>query len=133
MNPVRFYILSVPYLNMESFTVLSRALTPPSNTSEPAIYEDQKEQQFSSRNHNYTDCCVSQNVSSSCLGFCNIQSILEGKYRVLGLIYRKLWQRTLPGYVGDFSVIYSDLWLQLLNNDREYCGAKQTFRGNEKF
>jgi len=30
------------------------------------------------RNHNYTDCCVARNVSLGCLGFCNIQSILDG-------------------------------------------------------
>ncbi|XP_049803084.1 Ig-like and fibronectin type-III domain-containing protein 1 isoform X1 [Schistocerca nitens] len=30
------------------------------------------------RNHNYTDCCASSNVSAACFGFCNIQSILDG-------------------------------------------------------
>lgn len=30
------------------------------------------------KNHNYTDCCVARNVSINCLGFCNIQSILDG-------------------------------------------------------
>lgn len=29
-------------------------------------------------NHNYTDCCVALKVSTPCLGFCNIQSILDG-------------------------------------------------------
>lgn len=48
--------------------VLSRDLVPP--TEEPSSERG--------GNHNYTDCCVALNVSSSCLGFCNIQSILEG-------------------------------------------------------
>ncbi|XP_018897907.2 Ig-like and fibronectin type-III domain-containing protein 1 isoform X1 [Bemisia tabaci] len=30
------------------------------------------------KNHNYTDCCVAANVTHSCLGFCSIQSILDG-------------------------------------------------------
>ncbi|KAH9635955.1 hypothetical protein HF086_015529 [Spodoptera exigua] len=28
--------------------------------------------------HNYTDCCVAANVTKTCLGFCSIQTILEG-------------------------------------------------------
>lgn len=48
--------------------VLSRDLVPPSE--EPAPDR--------SGNHNYTDCCIALNVSTSCLGFCNIQSILDG-------------------------------------------------------
>ncbi|KAJ3646010.1 hypothetical protein Zmor_023623 [Zophobas morio] len=63
--------------SFHKLSVLSKALLPPSNTTDPSQYEEQK-QQFSSRNHNYTDCCVGRNVSSNCLGFCNIQSILEG-------------------------------------------------------
>ena len=59
-------------------TVLSRALLPPENTSKSVSYETQKENGFDAKNHNYTDCCISSNVTQSCLGFCNIQSILEG-------------------------------------------------------
>ena len=29
-------------------------------------------------NHDFTDCCIAKNVSSSCLGFCDIKKILEG-------------------------------------------------------
>ena len=29
--------------------------------------------------HNYTDCCVQNNVSPQCLGFCAIHNIIEGK------------------------------------------------------
>ena len=29
-------------------------------------------------NHDFTDCCSAKNVSSSCLGFCDIKNILEG-------------------------------------------------------
>lgn len=39
-----------------------------------------EEELFSSKNHNYTDCCMAKNVMSNCLGFCNIQSILEGSF-----------------------------------------------------
>lgn len=46
-------------------------------TGTDSVLEEQRPT-FSSRNHNYTDCCMSMNVSSQCLGFCNIQSILEG-------------------------------------------------------
>lgn len=28
--------------------------------------------------HDFTDCCISMNVSSKCLGFCNIHSIIDG-------------------------------------------------------
>lgn len=62
-------------------SVLSKALLPPDNNTESTLFEDQKPT-FSARNHNYTDCCTSRNVSSNCLGFCNIQSILEGIYYI---------------------------------------------------
>jgi hypothetical protein len=58
------------------FLVLSRALLPPDNMTDPMLYDSQKGPL--GRNHNYTDCCINSNVSSSCFGFCNIQSILEG-------------------------------------------------------
>lgn len=47
------------------------------NGTDPSLIEEQRPA-FNSRNHNYTDCCTAKNVSSQCLGFCNIQSILEG-------------------------------------------------------
>jgi len=56
--------------------VLSRALLPPDNMTDPMLYDSQKGSL--GRIHNYTDCCMNSNVSSSCFGFCNIQSILEG-------------------------------------------------------
>jgi len=28
--------------------------------------------------HNYTDCCLRRNVTSSCLGFCTLKTILDG-------------------------------------------------------
>jgi hypothetical protein len=63
--------------SFHKLSVLSKALQPPNNTTDASQYEEQK-QTFNSRNHNYTDCCIGKNVSSNCLGFCNIQSILEG-------------------------------------------------------
>ncbi|XP_025837036.1 Ig-like and fibronectin type-III domain-containing protein 1 [Agrilus planipennis] len=63
--------------SFHKLSVLSKALQPPSNSTDVNFYESQKET-FSSKNHNYTDCCVAQAVSPNCLGFCNIQSILEG-------------------------------------------------------
>ncbi|XP_017783380.1 PREDICTED: Ig-like and fibronectin type-III domain-containing protein 2 isoform X2 [Nicrophorus vespilloides] len=64
--------------SFHKLSVLSKALLPPENGTDANVYEDQKASSFNSKNHNYTDCCISKNVSSSCLGFCNIQSILEG-------------------------------------------------------
>ena len=29
-------------------------------------------------NHDYSDCCISKNVTKKCLGFCNIKNILDG-------------------------------------------------------
>lgn len=60
------------------FSVLSRALQPPENTSVASFTFDSDTPKFEAKNHNYTDCCVASNVTSTCLGFCNIQSILEG-------------------------------------------------------
>lgn len=62
--------------SFHKLSVLSRALLPPDNMTDPMLYDSQKGPL--GRNHNYTDCCISNNVSSSCFGFCNIQSILEG-------------------------------------------------------
>ncbi|XP_069682864.1 Ig-like and fibronectin type-III domain-containing protein 1 isoform X1 [Periplaneta americana] len=62
--------------SFHKLSVLSRALLPPDNMTDPMLYDSQKGPL--GRNHNYTDCCINSNVSSSCFGFCNIQSILEG-------------------------------------------------------
>ncbi|GFG31451.1 hypothetical protein Cfor_07805, partial [Coptotermes formosanus] len=67
---------SPPLRSFHKLSVLSRALLPPDNMTDPMLYDSQKGPL--GRNHNYTDCCISNNVSSSCFGFCNIQSILEG-------------------------------------------------------
>lgn len=29
-------------------------------------------------NHNYTECCSSNNVTSACMGFCSLKNILDG-------------------------------------------------------
>ncbi|GJQ83681.1 hypothetical protein Trydic_g14389 [Trypoxylus dichotomus] len=63
--------------SFHKLSVLSKALQPPENGSDFNFYEEQRPS-FNSKNHNYTDCCQSRNVSLNCLGFCNIQSILEG-------------------------------------------------------
>ncbi|XP_045488804.1 Ig-like and fibronectin type-III domain-containing protein 2 isoform X1 [Pieris rapae] len=68
-----------PVRSFHRLSVISRGLTPPEaqNTTD----------QYSANNptlstlalaHNYTDCCVNANVSRGCLGFCSIQTILEG-------------------------------------------------------
>ncbi|KAJ8939825.1 hypothetical protein NQ318_013044 [Aromia moschata] len=52
-------------------------MLPPTNMTDGVSQYEDPRQTISSRNHNYTDCCTAKNVSSACLGFCNIQSILE--------------------------------------------------------
>lgn len=72
----------LPYFLKSSFRfsqlqlVLSRSIT--ANPTDVIIYEDPQATAGPIKNHNYTDCCLSLNVSTGCLGFCNIQSILEG-------------------------------------------------------
>lgn len=80
-SSIPFHSIRLCLFSRSVLTVLSKALLPPDNSSETTLYEDQKPN-YSSRNHNYTDCCISKNVSSGCLGFCNIQSILEGIFIV---------------------------------------------------
>ncbi|KAB0793035.1 hypothetical protein PPYR_12655 [Photinus pyralis] len=63
--------------SFHKLSVIPLEALPPNISADPLMFETTKEN-FSSRNHNYTDCCVSRNVSSNCIGFCNIQSILEG-------------------------------------------------------
>nr|CAI5827663.1 unnamed protein product [Callosobruchus analis] len=62
--------------SFHKLSVISKTMSPPNTTFDPTTSSEDR--QLSSRNHNYTDCCISKNVSSSCLGFCNIHSILEG-------------------------------------------------------
>ncbi|XP_066906093.1 Ig-like and fibronectin type-III domain-containing protein 1 [Halyomorpha halys] len=60
---------SVPEVrSYHQLNVLSRDLVPPTQDSATDR----------AGNHNYTECCIALNVSQSCLGFCNIHSILEG-------------------------------------------------------
>lgn len=62
--------------SFHKLSVLSRSIT--ANPTDVIIYEDPQATAGPIKNHNYTDCCLSLNVSTGCLGFCNIQSILEG-------------------------------------------------------
>ncbi|XP_050297664.1 Ig-like and fibronectin type-III domain-containing protein 1 [Anthonomus grandis grandis] len=62
--------------SFHKLSVVSRAIT--ANPTDVIIYEDPKPTGGFAKNHNYTECCIAQNVSKGCLGFCNIQSILEG-------------------------------------------------------
>lgn len=61
--------------SFHKLSVTTKALPPPENFTESI---DAAKSQLNPRAHNYTDCCNSRNVSQACLGFCNIQSILEG-------------------------------------------------------
>ncbi|KAK6628150.1 hypothetical protein RUM43_001962 [Polyplax serrata] len=63
--------------SFHKLNVLSRALQPPDNTSHVS-FVDTDGPKFNAKNHNYTTCCITRNVTKGCLGFCNIQSILEG-------------------------------------------------------
>lgn len=61
-------------------TVLSGNLEPPPFENSTIAYygkEDEIET-IDIKNHDYTDCCRARMVSQNCLGFCNIQSILDG-------------------------------------------------------
>lgn len=67
--------------SFHKLSVLSRALQPPpENASSGAAFGPgiNGERDPSARRHNYTACCAARNVSQSCFGFCDIQSILEG-------------------------------------------------------
>ncbi|XP_057659770.1 Ig-like and fibronectin type-III domain-containing protein 1 isoform X1 [Diorhabda carinulata] len=63
--------------SFHKLSVLSKSMLPPNYTTTDSSSSSEDQKQISSRNHNYTDCCVAKNVSTVCLGFCNIQSILE--------------------------------------------------------
>lgn len=64
-------------ISFSLFTVLSRSLVPPA-LSPPSASLIPVTPTEKPSNHNYTECCIALNVSYSCLGFCNIQSILDG-------------------------------------------------------
>ncbi|KAG8287269.1 hypothetical protein J6590_042606 [Homalodisca vitripennis] len=61
-------------------SVLATNLQPPqvSHAVSQTDVEDSVEA-TATTNHNYTSCCIDTNVSKGCLGFCNIQSILDGQ------------------------------------------------------
>ncbi|XP_046969114.1 Ig-like and fibronectin type-III domain-containing protein 2 isoform X1 [Vanessa cardui] len=65
-----------PVRSFHKLTVISRGLTPPENQNVTDSYSANVPTMALA--HNYTDCCVSANVTKSCLGYCSIQSILDG-------------------------------------------------------
>ncbi|KAG5899209.1 hypothetical protein JTB14_034467 [Gonioctena quinquepunctata] len=64
--------------SFHKLSVISKSIISSNYTTTDSTIQIDDQRQLSSRNHNYTDCCIAKNVSSSCIGFCNIQSILEG-------------------------------------------------------
>ncbi|XP_050504317.1 Ig-like and fibronectin type-III domain-containing protein 2 isoform X1 [Diabrotica virgifera virgifera] len=66
--------------SFHKLSVLSKSMLPPNYTTTDPSSSGEDQRQLSSKNHNYTDCCVAKNVSTVCLGFCNIQSILEDHF-----------------------------------------------------
>ncbi|XP_054267567.1 Ig-like and fibronectin type-III domain-containing protein 1 [Macrosteles quadrilineatus] len=61
-------------------SVLSTDLQPPQVSQPPPVEtSDPADVTTNPANHNYTSCCIASNVSTGCLGFCNIQSILDGQ------------------------------------------------------
>ncbi|CAH0755584.1 unnamed protein product [Diatraea saccharalis] len=68
-----------PVRSFHKLTVISRGLTPPENQNVTDSYSANAGTPSSvALAHNYTDCCMTANVSKACLGFCSIQTILEG-------------------------------------------------------
>lgn len=68
-----------PVRSFHKLTVISRGLTPPENQNVTDSYSANIPTLSSlALSHNYTDCCVAANVTKTCLGFCSIQTILEG-------------------------------------------------------
>lgn len=81
-----------PVRSFHQLNILSSSLLPPESTlvapagSEPANSATEKDSSsvwgYSTTRpilHDFTDCCLGLNVSSSCLGFCNLKSILDGE------------------------------------------------------
>ncbi|CAH2247905.1 jg12255 [Pararge aegeria aegeria] len=59
--------------------MISRNLTPPDSQNATDSYSANAPTLSSSAlAHNYTDCCVATNVTKGCLGYCSIQTILDG-------------------------------------------------------
>lgn len=68
-----------PVKSFHRLTVISRGLTPPEQQNVTDSYSANAPTPSSlALSHNYTDCCLAANISSACLGFCSIQTILEG-------------------------------------------------------
>lgn len=68
-----------PVRSFHRLTVISRGLTPPENLNVTDSYSANNPTLSTlALSHNYTDCCIATNVTKSCLGFCSIQTILEG-------------------------------------------------------
>ncbi|KAL4707657.1 hypothetical protein ACJJTC_014696, partial [Scirpophaga incertulas] len=68
-----------PVRSFHKLTVISRGLTPPENQNTTDSYSANAPTPSSTAQaHNYTNCCLAANVSKACLGFCSIQTILEG-------------------------------------------------------
>ncbi|KOB66078.1 Ig-like and fibronectin type-III domain-containing protein C25G4.10, partial [Operophtera brumata] len=68
-----------PVRSFHRLTVISRGLTPPENVNTTDTYSaNVPTLSTTALAHNYTDCCVTANVSKACLGFCSIQTILDG-------------------------------------------------------
>lgn len=69
-----------PVRSFHKLTVISRGLTPPENQNTTDTYSANIPTSAGRAliAHNYTECCVSANVTKSCLGYCSIQSILDG-------------------------------------------------------
>ncbi|XP_045774641.1 Ig-like and fibronectin type-III domain-containing protein 2 isoform X1 [Maniola jurtina] len=68
-----------PVRSFHKLTVISRGLTPPDSQNATDSYSANAPTLSSTAlAHNYTDCCVSSNVTRGCLGYCSIQTILDG-------------------------------------------------------
>lgn len=65
-----------PVRSFHKLSVISQGLTPPESRNVTDTYSSNIP--ASALAHNYTDCCVNSNVSKGCLGYCSIQSILDG-------------------------------------------------------
>ncbi|XP_050664730.1 Ig-like and fibronectin type-III domain-containing protein 2 isoform X2 [Leptidea sinapis] len=68
-----------PVRSFHRLAVISRGLTPPESQNTTDSYSANNPTLSTlALSHNYTDCCISANVTKGCLGFCSIQTILEG-------------------------------------------------------
>ncbi|KAG7312486.1 hypothetical protein JYU34_001998 [Plutella xylostella] len=68
-----------PVRSFHRLTIISRGLTPPEHQNATDSYSaNAPTLSPMALAHNYTDCCLAANISKPCLGFCSIQTILEG-------------------------------------------------------